>query len=411
MQKVIEKEINGWKALFLPKESAQTINIRAIVNAGSAHETHPEIFGAAHFLEHMFFKGTERFSYTDINRKFAELGDVNAYTSLERTVFYLNSLPNKFESAADIFLDLFFNARMPEDELEKERNVILEELQSSEDNPISWGLKRINWDTWGDTMHPTIGTRESVSSIQLNDLKSFREHNYTPERTVFVVTGNLEESRVWQTLEKLIPNNTTQSHANAEPKLGFQPEHYKLDNPNSKQSLLFLIFPTVTEKESRQMHFIPELAVNLIGGGMHSILFEKLREEMGLCYAVGMNYMTPCREGYHSIYCMLDAPNVQKATSAALEELHKLTEKLPDGLMNIAKSNMLFSRSRAAETASGTAVMADGYFDHGRELISFEEFKSGIESIKEDEIRAFIKQYLKQPKIAVVNAEIPELVS
>jgi len=403
------KNIHGWTVMFQPKPSAQTINIRAVVNAGSAHETEQETYGVAHFLEHMFFKGTHKRGYAEINRKFAQLGDVNAYTTLERTVFYLTSMPEKLSEASELFFELFFDAKMPPEEFEKERGVILEEFQSSEDNPISWGVKKINWDTWGNTLHPTIGTRESIEGIQIQNLIDFRKKFYQPSRTLFVITGDLEPEAVWDCLEKHIrpyiatPNLEDPFY----PAVTFKTENFQLANPNSKQSLLFMIFPTVNEAECRSMKFLPELTVNLLGGGMHSVLFETIREQLGLCYAVGMQYMTPCATGYHSVYALLDAANVKTAYQAVLEEFEKTQSGISEELFDTAKSNLLFGRSRSAETASGVGAQADGYFDNGKSIIPFEEIQSGIQSLTVGDVQSFIAHYLKQPKVAVVNAELP----
>jgi predicted Zn-dependent peptidase len=403
------RTIHGWQVLFQPKPSAQTVNIRAIVHAGSAHEGDPRHFGAAHFLEHMFFKGTHQRSYSEINRKFAQLGDINAYTTLERTVFYLTTLPEKLESAAELFFELFFDAKMPPEEFEKERGVILEEFQSSEDNPISWGVKKINWDTWGDTMHPTIGTRETIQNLQIRDLEDFRANYYTPERTLFVITGDLQEGALWDCVSRYIRPAVINGGARplVKPSVCFQRQHYRLENPNSKQSLLFMVFPSVNEARNREMRFLPDLAVNLIGGGMHSVLFESIREQLGLCYAVGMQYITPCDEGYHSVYALLDAANVRTATHAVMEEFEKLRKGIDPELFETAKSNLLFGRSRSAETASGVGAQADSYFDNGRTLIGFDEYLNGIQSARPEDIQAFISEYLRDPKIAVVNADLP----
>jgi len=407
--KPIFKTINGWTVLFQPKASAQTINIRAIVNAGSAHEQDPRLYGVAHYLEHMFFKGTHKRDYSQINRKFAQLGDVNAYTTLERTVFYLTSLPEKIEDATELFFELFFDAKMPPEEFEKERGVILEEFQSSEDNPISWGVKKINWDTWGESLHPTIGTRESIESLQIEDLVAFREHFYHPDRTLFVITGDLDEASLWDCLARHIRQPKTDSGSSKLllPKINFRTDHYQLENPNSKQSLLFMVFPSVDEVQSRQMKFLPDLVVNLLGGGMHSVLFESIRERLGLCYAVGMQYMTPCAEGYHSVYALLDAKNVKTAYQAVLEEFEKTKSDISEELFDTAKSNLLFGRSRSAETASGVGSQADGYFDNQRSIIPVEEYLNGIHSLTVGEVQSFIKSYLKEPKLAVVNADLP----
>lgn len=408
MNSVQFKTINGWKVLFQPKQSAQTINIRAIVNAGSAHESEVSKYGVAHFLEHMFFKGTHKRNYSEINRKFAKLGDVNAYTTLERTVYYLNSLPEKIEEASEIFFELFFDAKMPEEEFEKERGVILEEYQSSEDNPISWGVNRINWDTWGNTLHPTIGTKESIEGLSISDLIDFRTRYYQPERTLFAITGNLDPTKLWDVLEKLIPQAPPVSTiSEITPGIQFKTEDFRLENPNSKQSLLFMIFPTVSESESRKMKFLPELAVNLIGGGMHSVLFESLRENLGLCYAVGMQYMTPCQTGYHSVYALLDANNVKTAHDEVLKQFQLIKEEIQEDLFETAKSNLLFGKSRSVETASGTGAQADGYFDNDHSILSFEEYRDGINSHKIGNIQEFIHEYLNDPKLAVVNAELP----
>jgi predicted Zn-dependent peptidase len=402
------RSINGWQVLFQRKPEAKTINIRAVVHAGSAHEPTEKLYGAAHFLEHMFFKGTKTRTYTEVNRAFAKLGDVNAYTSLERTVFYLTTIPEELNQALNLFFELFFQASMPDEEFEKERGVILEEYQSSEDNPIAWGVKRINEDTWGSALHPTIGKRESIESLTLSDLRAFRDEMYNPQRTLFVVTGNFDADKLEDTLSSLIDSLDSLSTSKiSEPIPTFKKEHYSLENPKSKQSLLFLVFPTIPERQSREMRFLPELAVNLIGGGMHSILFESIREKLGLCYSVGMQYLTPCAQGYHTIYALLDRANIQKAFDEVGVQMQNLKQTVSDELFDTAKANLLFGRSVASETASGVGAQADAYFDLEGKLIPFEEYKMGINSLKKEDLIQFADKYLVDPKVAVVNGEVP----
>jgi predicted Zn-dependent peptidase len=402
------RTINGWNVLFQRKPGARTVNIRALVHAGSAHEPNETLFGAAHFLEHMFFKGTTKRTYTEINRAFAKLGDVNAYTSLEKTVFYLTTIPEAVDPALELFFELFFEAKMPEEEFEKERGVILEEYQSSEDNPIAWGIKRINEDTWGQALHPTIGYRSSIEALNIGDLVEFRKTLYRPDRTLFVITGDMDPDKLANNLQGYIPSTPANpASLKCEPSPVFKNAHFALENPKSKQSLLFLVFPTLPEQESRRLGFLPELAVNLIGGGMHSVLFESIREKLGLCYSVGMQYLTPCGEGYHSIYALLDRANVQKAYDEVQNQLANLDREVSDELFETAKSNLLFGRSVASETASGVGAQADSYFDLNGNLVPFEEYKKGIQGQTREDLLSFAKQYLRNPKIAVVNAEIP----
>jgi len=400
--------INGFIILY-EKKSTNITTIRYIVNAGSTSEKYHNEFGCAHFLEHMFFKGTEYHNYKDINRITSKLGNINAYTSMERTVFHIDTLYEDFNSAASILSEMFFHPLMDEQEFNKEKTVILEEYQSGIDNPFRFFYGMMNESFWGTAFgHKVVGNKNSIKNMSIDILNNFRKQNYVVDNVVISVVGNIEENEVINTFSKILENVPSDNYT----KLNSSKFEYSLVdlsnlsfNHKSKQAIIGLTVKGISSIEHNSMNFCGSVFAQGMGGGMHSLLFDRIREELGLCYSIGTWANTYKDVGELTIYCMLDENNIQLAKDEILKVINKVRENGFDSeLLDISKKGLLFDVATESETSSEYAsLVADTYFLNGCKYLSYEDKFNSLKNITNKDIKEFANNYFLEDKIKFIS--------
>ncbi|MBI4175460.1 insulinase family protein [Candidatus Berkelbacteria bacterium] len=279
---------NQLRLLVTPMHETKAVTILILIGAGSRYEE-ARTNGVAHFLEHMFFKGTtNRPSTADIARELDALGaDYNAFTGEEYTGFYVRVAGDDFAQAFDIITDMLLNPLFVPEEIEREKGVIVEEINMYEDNPmrsIHDHAKRL---FYGDTPlgRNIAGTKETVTAFDRADFLHFRETFYQPDNLVIAIAG-AGESATWQTtvtkrLGDLAGTATTRFVAADH---GAKTPQLKLVTKQTDQAHLILGFPGFARNDDRR----PTLRVmqNILGGTMSSRLFMEVRERRGLAYYV-----------------------------------------------------------------------------------------------------------------------------
>jgi predicted Zn-dependent peptidase len=396
--------INGFTILYEYKPT-DIVTIRYIVNAGSSSEKSHEEFGCAHYLEHMFFKGTLYKNYKEINRLTSELGDINAYTGTERTVFHIKTLSEDFINSASILNEMFFYPLMDKSEFDKEKTVILEEYQSNIDDPIRFFGTMLNEGFWGTSFgHKTVGNKNSILNMSIDTLNNFRKKYYIVDNMAIAVVGNVKESLVVDTFSKLLDNVSTDHYI----KLNSDKIEYgEVDlsefhfNHKSKQSVIGFTTKGLSSIEHKDINFAGSVFSQGVGGGMHSLLFDRIREELGLCYSVGMGISTFKDVGAISIYCMLDENNI----NLAKDEIFKIIENVKNNgldtqLLNISKKQLLFDTACESESSDDYAsLVADTYFLNGCKCLSYQDKFDSLKKITNEDIINFANKYYEEGKI------------
>lgn len=346
------------------------VTVRVVVNAGSAHEKVP---GTAHFLEHMFFKGSQKRGYEEMNRILAALGDTNAYTTTDRTVFYVNTTDDiNVQKALDLLLEMLFLPALAPVEVEKERQVILEEYQSGMDNPMHYFVNEAGSFIFdGPNGRSVIGTKESIKDITLADLHAYRNANYTRQNLAITIIGGNQEVGL-DSVEALLDKYADHLIDGVENTIQIGPKRMGTwQNPkclnvthDAEQAGVILWMPCVTTEEEHALKLAPTVMENMLGQGMHSMLFQKLREESGLCYSTGAFSSGVWEDQVFGAYALLSPENVAQAQTEMAEIIRDLAAgEFDDDLMLTARSNALFSLSSATETASGWAMAySDRFF-------------------------------------------------
>ncbi|MGL4818814.1 MAG: M16 family metallopeptidase [Bacilli bacterium] len=291
---------NGVRIVCEPITSVRSVAVGIWIAAGSRNES-KERNGISHFLEHMFFKGTQTRSAKEIAESFDRIGgQVNAFTAKEYTCYYAKVLDNHTAYAVETLADMFFNSVFSATEVDRERGVIAEEINMYEDEPDDSVHDQLSVAAYGDhpLSRPILGTKESIATFSGDSFRSYMNDYYAPERVVISIAGNYDES-VIETIQNLFGHYTT--NGTTEP----------LEQPSFVGSEL------CREKQTEQAHvciaypglyaghtdsFAVSVVNNIFGGSMSSRLFQEVREQRGLAYSVYSYHNVHKDSGLFTIY-------------------------------------------------------------------------------------------------------------
>ena len=318
---------NGLRVLFQPHSSSIT-HICLIVDAGSRHEEFGK-FGTAHFIEHLLFKRTERRSTNQIlNRLESVGGDLNAYTTKEYTCIHASFLNPYLERALDLFEDILFHSVFPEEEMDKEKEVILDEMASYLDSPEESIMDDFEDQVFKNTGlgHNILGLEDDLKAIEQDDIKRFIVQHYDASKIVIAISGNYSDKKVLKIADKCFgnPNNHQWTHA-AEDLVKPEVAMIEKERPIN-QAHVVLGGPAFGIHDDRKTGLL--LLNNLLGGyGMSNILNLNIREKYGIAYTIESNYSLYSDTGLFSIYFGTDAEKVDKTLKLIYKELTKLKER------------------------------------------------------------------------------------
>ncbi|MFD2670050.1 M16 family metallopeptidase [Marinicrinis sediminis] len=307
--------------------TCRSVSFGIWVKTGSRNESAAQN-GISHLIEHMLFKGTDRFTAKQIADYFDGIGGfVNAFTSKEYTCYYAKVLDEHLNGTLDVMSSMFFDSLMDEEELRKEKNVVLEEIAMYEDTPDDHVHDLIAQASYGDhsLSYPILGTEDNLAAFTPADLKQYMDEHYTVDQTVISLVGNVDES-VLPLLEQYFSRMTSGAKATELTLPSFAPNHAFLDK-TTEQNHICLAFPGRSIKDEDLYAMV--LLNNNIGGGMSSRLFQEIREKRGLAYSVYSYHSAHMDSGLFTIYL----GTVPKQTDEALKVTRELLVKLiEDGL-------------------------------------------------------------------------------
>src|SRR3989344_4338333 len=335
---------NGLRMVVVPIKDAPSVTVMSMVEAGSEYET-KEKNGISHFLEHMFFKGTKnRPKSIDISKEFDGMGaEHNAFTSNEVTAFYGKSAPKNFEKILDIISDMYLNPTFPKDDIEKEKGVIIEEINMYEDMPQKMVQEVFQELLYGDTPSgwTILGPRENIKAMKREDFLSYRRAHYVAEKTMIVVAGDVKAKETFKKIEDKFKNITSGKTLRKKKLVERQNRpQIKIKHKDTDQSHLVIGVRTFGLHDKR----IPTLKVlsTILGKGMSSRLFQRMREELGICYYVhsGINDLTD--HGNFAVSAGVDKKRLQIAVQGILEEIKKIkNEKVSPAELKKAKDYLI----------------------------------------------------------------------
>lgn len=351
---------NGLRIIKIPQHDTATVAVMLLVPVGSRMEN-PQINGISHFLEHLFFKGTTRRPSTlDISKALDGVGaEYNAYTSKDHTAYYIKVAAEHLELALDLFSDMLFHSVFDASEIERERGVILEEINMYEDNPLMHVETLLEMSLFGKE-HPLgydiAGPRKNIKTIPRASFMNFKKEHYSPHRMHLALAGRLPKNSQ-QLIKKYFESYTDKDKPQRVKKFTLyqtrpQVLHMKKDTQQTQISIGFPALP-YNHKD------LPALSVlsTILGGNMSSRLFIQIRERQGLCYMVRSSVSPYTDTGAFSIQAGLDKTRLDDAVVAILKELKTLkTDLVSDEELVNAKAYIQGQTAIALEDSSALAA-------------------------------------------------------
>jgi len=327
---------NGTQLLTLQDKSFQAMIIYFYVKIGSKNET-PEVNGVSHFLEHMLFKGTQKYpSHQDINKTLDRKGiDFNAFTDKNMTGYYFKFLPTEktMRLVCNIVYQMLFKSLNRKKDLQVERNVVIQEFNEMMDTPDDYVNEII--EAFVFEGHPlgmsVIGTKETIKNISKDDIDLFYNSNYKHSNMFISMTGNFP-NRFRDILETLFIKSKPKKEILTGQSIKIFPftniirqSPLKYVHRKLQQNFLSVLFPIGGIYDSKQNHY--RLISNILGGNMSSRLFVRIREELGLAYGISCSTSNYEEAGYFEIHTKTEPENTIKCLKNILIELKKFIGK------------------------------------------------------------------------------------
>ncbi len=375
-----------------------------LINAGSRDEQEHE-HGMAHFIEHMFFKGTGRRKPFHILSRMEDVGgEINAYTTKEETCIYTSFLKNDYARAMDLLSDILFRSDFPEKEMIKEKEVIIDEINSYKDSPAELIFDEFEEQIFPD--HPIgrniLGTEESLKRFGKKDIIDFMAKNYSADQMIVCSVGNISSRLLNKYFDKYFSGVPESKH---QPKRSFNQLYVpseKIQNMDTFQSHCLIGATAYDIRSEKRVGLY--LLNNILGGqGLSSRLNMSLREKKGLAYNVESSYSPYCDTGVLSIYFGTDHENLKKSMQLAKLEIKKLREKKLGSLqMGKAQRQMIGQLARSRE--NNESLM----FSLGKSHLLFNEFDGikeltrKIEAITGDDILEMANEILAPERLSTL---------
>ncbi|ABO50466.1 peptidase M16 domain protein [Desulforamulus reducens MI-1] len=322
-----QKEVlpNGVRILTQQVSHVRSVAMGIWVDVGSRDES-DETAGISHYIEHMMFKGTKHRTPKQIAEELDAVGgQLNAFTTKEYTCYYAKVLDEHFNLAVDVLTDMLFHSNISELDVEREKNVILEEIKMYEDAPDELVHDMFAKTIWaGHPLgRPIIGTTETVSSFSYQDLRLFMKENYAPNRIVVSVSGNITHQQV---INKLAPLFGNMSGNQVRRQLE-KPTHSIEVNCRSKETeQVHMVIGAPGLRLDDDSLYIAQVINTVLGGGLSSRLFQEIREQRGLVYSVYSYHSSYHDTGIFGVYAGLSKQNVNNAMELIFKEIKDIKQ-------------------------------------------------------------------------------------
>lgn len=393
---------NGMRIILAPKEESKAVTVLVLVEAGSKYET-KEINGLSHFLEHMCFKGTEkRPKAIDISGELDSIGaEYNAFTGQEYTGYYAKAENKHAEKILDVVADIYLNSTFPEKEIEKERGVIIEEINMYEDLPMRrvgelfttllYKDQPAGWDI--------AGRKEVIRALKREDFLNYRKKHYVAEGTAVIVAGNFNEEEI---VLKIKEKFSSVSLDKKEGKKKTEEEQKKPEvlvyNKKSDQTHLIVGVRAFSLFDERRKAL--SIIAEVLSGGMSSRLFQKIRDELGAAYYVKADGDLFTDHGYFAVAAGIDNKRVEEVTKAILEEFKKLKEEIiSETELNKVRDRISGKQAIGLETSDEMAEFFGLQEILKKEVKTPEEIVEELRKVSQNEIKDLANQIFKEESL------------
>lgn len=402
MESMRKSEIDGIKVITEHVPGMKSVSIGLWVAVGSRYEKKNES-GMTHFIEHVVFKGTKKRKTHEIARAIEGRGGVlDAFTSRENTCFYARVLDEDMPVAVDVLTDLVFNPIFPPEEIEKERNVVIEEIKKEEDDPDDLLINLLFESLFSNPSfyHPIVGDEETVKAIKREDIISFWERYYNPAHIIVTAAGNVEHEKFVEELGKRIEVKKKE-RINPEPAGERERKVVIKEKEGVNQVYIALGRRSYPYSSPYRYHLL--FLTSVLGGGMSSRLFQRIREEKGLAYAINTYLDFYLDTGIFGVYLATSPENVASAVGMVREEMEKLRKEGMgkeewEEVRRQIKGGLILS----LESMTNRMLKLAREEMYTQEHSTLEELIEKIEKVKKEEVEELAREMLDPSSYTMV---------
>lgn len=399
---------NGLTCILDKRQGTGVVAVQIWVRVGSRYEE-DRVAGITHFIEHLIFKGTEKGEGYEIAPQIEALGgNINAFTSYDNTVYHIVVPKQSLETGLQLLADSVISPSFPENEIEKEKKVVIEEIKMGEDDPQRKLFKELFAASYPDHPYgrPIIGYNESVSAVTRTDILSYFREHYTPDRMTLVVVGDFEEQKVRQLIDRQLAGKA-QKHVNRqrkqkERKTGKE-NRVRLVERNVGETYLTVAYPihSFVHEDTPALEVLSEI----LGEGESSRLQSSLKHRQGLVSNAGTYLFTPQENGLFVIMANFKGRDYGKVMAGIDRELDRVsTTGVEDWEMEKAKNLVRASYIYGVETVQGKARQMGNFESLAGDPNYAEKYLKAIDRVTADDLKRVLSRYLqaKDKSVAVV---------
>lgn len=373
------------------------------VDVGSRYEG-PEVNGISHFIEHMLFKGTKNRTAKEIAEALDAVGgQLNAFTTKEYTCYYARVLDEHFDLAVELLSDMIFESKFDCEDIERERNVILEEIKMYEDAPDELVHDVFASSMWqGHALgRPIIGTAETIKNLSREQIIDFYRQHYNPGKMVVSVAGNIVHDAVIERLSRVFENKKS------------EPSKRSIVSPAPSREIV------CRGKETEQVHLcvgVPGLSLDhekiyvfqivntILGGGISSRLFQEIREQRGLVYSVYSYHTSYHDTGLFCIYAGLSKHNIEEVLELIFKQVKDIqTKGLRNGELVRAKEQLKGNLYLSLENVSTRMSRLGKSQIYLGKIVTPEEVVSKVNAVTEDQVQELATEMLKPENFSLAT--------
>ncbi|HLG25036.1 MAG TPA: pitrilysin family protein [Candidatus Nanoarchaeia archaeon] len=382
---------NGITVIF-DKNSSKSVAVEVMVRVGSNNENESQA-GLSHFLEHMLFEGTKtRKDSREIANEIEKYGgEFNAYTTGDRTAYFIKIINKQFEKALEILSDMVINSAFDEKIMEKEKQVILKEINMVTDDPRlhQWVLFQKNLFEKHPAKNPTYGTVKAVKGFSRKTLVDYYSEHYVSKNMILSISGNISDAH--QKAEKYFGKMRTAS---------VQPRNRMIESPQQKEKKVvekrktlnsYLVVGYKTVPRLHKHSYVFDVIHGIIGRGQSGWMFDEIRNKRGLAYQVGIQNEMEIDYGMFAVYCGLDKSKIEKAKEIMMQQFNRLqtiSEKDLEEAKNYIEGNFALQTEDNFHRADNVA-----YWETIKDAALADSYIKNIRRVTTADVKAVAKKY------------------
>jgi len=374
----------------LPK--AQSVAIGIFMDVGSRDEAAYQA-GIAHALEHMVFKGTDKLDVHQLAEHLDDLGgNANAFTSRERTCFHIHVLYEDWQKALALLSDMLLNPALPEDEWQREREVIFSEMSMVDDSPDEWVYdQHLSQVFAGHTMgKPVLGSRETLSSFSTQDLREYLNANYRGGNVLIAAAGRIQHQDLMAEVEQSAWGNTvSKQQKNRQTPIMCSGKH-EMAKPMEQAQVVASWASVNTTSPDKPIAWIGN---QLLGGSMSSILFREIREKRGLAYSIGSHLSTYTDTGLLSVSCSTVPEQLKSCLDVLQQTIADVCHKVPVDMVQRAQRQLTVQFRMGMDSVEGAMLQLGALLDEDK-LYSPLEWVDKVNAVQPEQVQLWLKQQL-----------------